>query len=284
MPLRDDADTHEIIVVDNGSTDESVEFIEANFPDVKIVKFPENKGFARACNEGAAKARYEKLLLLNNDVYVTPTFLAPLLKHFENEPLLFAVSSRLLFSGTKKLNFGRTSARFRYGVLTLDYQEDIYESPCYTLVASGAASLVDKEKFLQLGGFDTNLFYYEDVDLSYRAWKRGWKILYEPASTVHHENQGTSTKVYTREQIDTIIARSRFLFMWKNITSPRLLASHLLQLPFVLLGSLITGRRFIYRAFKEAFRNRDFALSKRRSERQMAKLSDEQVMALTKAD
>jgi len=272
----------EIIVVDNGSTDSSVAFLQTHFPSVRIIQFEENKGFAVACNEGVAQAEYDKVLLLNNDAEVAPDFLAPLLEHFQDDGSLFAVSCRLLFSDTRRLNFGRTSAKFEYGVLTLDYLDDIFDSPCATLVASGAASLIDRQKFFELGGFDTDLFYYEDVDLSYRAWKRGWKILYEPASIVYHENQGTSSKVYTREQIDATIARSRFLFMWKNITDVWLLSSHLLKIPVVLVGALFLGKRFIYRGFKEACRNRSFALRKRSTEREMAKLSDKQVIALTK--
>ncbi len=87
----------------------------------------------------------------------------------------------------------------------------------------GGSSAFDRAKFLELGGFDSlfHPFYYEDTDLGFRAWKRGWKVLYEPRSIVHHEHRGTIGKKFSPDYIEKVVRGNSLLYCWKNIHSWR---------------------------------------------------------------
>ena len=101
--------------------------------------------------------------------------------------------------------------------------DDLY--PCF--YGGGGSCAFDRRKFLELGGFDLLLapFYLEDTDLGYLAWKRGWKVLYQPRSVVYHEHRGTIGKRFREEQIQTVLKKNFVLFCWKNIHEwPRLTA------------------------------------------------------------
>ncbi|MEP6963368.1 MAG: glycosyltransferase, partial [Acidobacteriota bacterium] len=98
--------------------------------------------------------------------------------------------------------------------------------PCF--YGGGGSCAFDRRKFLELGGFDPlyHPFYLEDTDLGYLAWKRGWKVLYQPRSVVYHEHRGTIGKKFSPEYIEGVLRRNFILFTWKNVHSWRMLASH----------------------------------------------------------
>ena len=89
--------------------------------------------------------------------------------------------------------------------------------PCF--YGGGGSCAFDRRKFLELGGFDELFrpFYLEDTDLGYQAWKRGWKVMYQPASVVYHEHRGTIGKKFSAAQIDAVLKKNFILFCWKNI-------------------------------------------------------------------
>jgi len=266
----------EVIVVDNDSTDQSIDYINKYYPDVKIIQFETNKGFAAACNEGARKAKHNLLFFLNNDVFVEKDFLTPLVEHFriDRDAKLFAVSCRLLYDGTNELQLGRTAAKMPFGLFGVEFLSDNHAKSSFTLYPSGGASLVNREKFLQLGGFDPHLYYFEDVDLGYRAWKRGWIVLYEPKSTVYHVCRGTSSRTLNRFAVDSIIAKGRFVFTWKSITNRRLRLAHFLGIPLVLFGSILTGKKYLFSGFLQAVNEWDYAKQKRSFEIKGSKNDD----------
>ena len=98
--------------------------------------------------------------------------------------------------------------------------------PCF--YGGGGSCAFDRQKFLELGGFDELLapFYLEDTDLGYMAWKRGWKVLYQPRSVVYHEHRGTIGKRFREEQIQAVLKKNFVLFCWKNIHEWRRLPAH----------------------------------------------------------
>ena len=159
---------------------------------------------------------------------VAPDFLAPLLEGFR-DPDVFAVSCQIFFSDPAKLReeTGLTQGWWQDGGLRVRHRidpavDDLF--PCF--YGGGGSCAFDRAKFLELGGFDPLLapFYLEDTDLGYLAWKRGWKVLYQPRSVVYHEHRGTIGKRFSDEQIQAVLKKNYLLFCWKNIHEWRRLA------------------------------------------------------------
>src|SRR4051794_4629798 len=180
----------EVIVVDNGSSDGSADFVLQHFPEVRLLALPQNLGFGGGSNAGFRAAKNDIVVLLNSDMRVAPDFLQPLLDGFTDEKV-FAVSCQIFFSDAAKLReeTGLTQAWWSGGALRVRHRIDdaITDAyPCF--YAGGGSSAFDRRKFLELGGFDHLLrpFYLEDTDLGILAWKRGWKVLYQPQSIVFH--------------------------------------------------------------------------------------------------
>jgi GT2 family glycosyltransferase/glycosyltransferase involved in cell wall biosynthesis len=221
---------NEIVVVDNGSTDGSAGFVRAAFPRVKLVALPANLGFGGGSNAGFRAAANDIVVLLNSDMRVDSGFLAPLLEGFE-DPLVFAVACQIFFTDPGKLReeTGLTQGWWQDGSLRVRHRIDpAIEGlfPCF--YGGGGSCAFDRRKFLELGGFDRLLepFYLEDTDLGYLAWKRGWKVLYQPRSVVYHEHRGTIGKRFSEEYIQTVLKKNFVLFCWKNIHQGPMLAAH----------------------------------------------------------
>ena len=222
---------NEIIVVDNGSIDGSAEFVRHAFPAITLVALEQNAGFGGGSNEGFRKAKNDVVVLLNSDMRVAPDFLAPLLEGFR-DPDVFAVSCQIFFSDPNKPReeSGLTQGWWEDGSLRVRHRidpavEDLY--PCF--YGGGGSCAFDRRKFEELGGFDPLLrpFYLEDTDLGYLAWKRGWKVLYQPRSVVFHEHRGTIGKRFRENEIQAVLKKNYLLFAWKNIHEWRRLVPHL---------------------------------------------------------
>lgn len=232
----------EIIVVDDASTDDSVTFIKNNFKKVRVIECKTNKGFANAVNTGVENASGDLVLLLNSDVSPRPNFLKEASEHFEKDKgNLFAVGlADYSHENGKVVERGRGAATFKKGFLShFKAQSTAGE----TLWVSGGSSLVDRQKFLEVGGFDHAYapFYWEDIDLCWRAQKSGYICLFEPKSKVdHYHEQGAIKKHYRPFFVKTISYRNQFLFVWKNISDTVYLLSHILWLPYHLAKSTLT--------------------------------------------
>ena len=232
---------NELLVVDNGSADGSAEFLRANFPGVNVLALPENLGFGGGSNAGFRAAKNDIVVLLNSDMRVAHDFLAPLLEGFE-DPEVFAVSCQIYFSDPAKLReeTGLTQAWWQDGMLRVRHRIDDAVTdlfPCF--YGGGGSCAYDRAKFLELGGFDHLLapFYLEDTEISFMAWKRGWKVLYQPRSVVFHEHQGTIGKKFSREYIDSVLKKNYVLFCWKNIHELPRLSAHFF---FAWAGAVLT--------------------------------------------
>lgn len=211
---------NQIIIVDDGSLDGSVPFIEKFGDSVKIIKHKKNRGFSASVNIGVKYASGSLVLLLNTDVKVTDNFLTNIFENF-NDPKTFAVS--LHESG-----YGGSRGFFSNGMIQLgQYSEDSLTSK--TFFVSGGSGVFRKDIWNKLGGMDEKLlspFYWEDLDLAYRAWKRGYNCVWESRSLVFHQHESTIGKL-SEKKVQNIRERNQLLVIWKNIHSTKLIKSHI---------------------------------------------------------
>lgn len=238
----------ETVVVDDGSTDDSVAVLASEFPSVRVVRHEVNRGFGAACLTGVQAAAHPVVVLLNSDVRVEPDFLTPLQAPFER-PEVFSASP-LIFDEEGHLGdvtltvpyVRRGKIRFRsIPTHQLRAPGAAAAGPWYTFFPLGGAVAFDRARFLELGGFDDLYapFYYEDIDLGFCAWRRGWTCEVVPNSTVFHEGAGTIGRAFKRARVRTIRKRNRVLFHVKNLTATVPLLTFLVQHPLrVLLGLL----------------------------------------------
>lgn len=239
----------EVIVVDDGSTDGSVEFLKG-VNGVRLLALKENSGFASAVNHGVSQARGEIIYLLNSDVEVCEGFLAPLIRHFADDKV-FAVSS-VEIKGLKDRYQGKRVwphfVKFKYGIFWYWYEcLDMCSKAAESFCVSGGYSAFDRRKFLELGGFDILFrpFYGEDGDICWRAWKKGYRSLIDPESCVIHKQRGTIAKYHNRGAISNIHWKNRFLMTWKDISDRGLLLKHFVfTIPELLVCPFIGKKEF----------------------------------------
>jgi len=262
----------EIIIVDNGSKDNSVSLIENSFPGVKIIRNQSNLGFAKANNQAAEASEGEYIAFLNNDTKVDPDWLIELIRPVYG-------SSEIICSGSKVLSFDGKSIDFAGGMINfegkgfqIDYgvsvEKDIHNIERYLPFVNGGAMLVKKEVFIKSGGFDEDFFaYYEDVDLGWRLWVLGYKVVFAPKSVVYHMHHGTS-KNFGEDKLRFLKERNALISIFKNYDE-----SSLSGILSATLASIF-GRVFI--DFKFDYKNYyNFDLNNPQSQELSARLSGE---------
>lgn len=252
----------EIIAIDDCSIDNSINVLkklkselESKYPRIKfkIIKNEKNLGFSSNVNRGVKEAKGEFIILLNTDVIPEKGFLDPLIEHFEDS-IVFAVGcmDKSIEDGKITLR-GRGVGKWQRGFLVHSRGE---VDKTNTLWVNGGSGAFRKSIWDKLGGLDTlyNPFYWEDIDLSYRALKSGYKILFEPKSVVMHEHEkGSIKKKYSQSQVKTIAYRNQFIFVWKNATDLDLQLLHLLWLPYHFLKAFIREDVSFLKGFFYAF-------------------------------
>jgi len=213
---------HQVVVVDNGSVDESVKIIETAYPDVLLIKHSKNEGFAGGVNAGiklAIEQGGKYVALLNNDAMADKDWLKRLVGFLEENPKAGIATSKILGSGKPHLD----STGEDYSIWGLPYPRgrgegeiDKYDKDTWVFGASGGASLYRVKMLEQIGLFDNDFFaYYEDVDLSFRAQLAGWKVGFVPKAVVYHEIGATSATIKGFATYQTI-KNLPWLF-WKNV-------------------------------------------------------------------
>jgi GT2 family glycosyltransferase len=272
----------ELIVVDDCSVDGSRELLQCNYPGIQLLSNEVNLGFSGTCNRGMAAARFPLVLCINTDVLVEQGFIAPLLEHFSDSSL-FAVTPNIIACSEGK-NQGIVHALYGKGFLkggfaTLQEQQPLREN----LYAIGACVVYDLEKFHALGGYSElySPYLFEDVDLSYRAWKRGWRSIYDPRATVHHQSSATINKQGKRRKRH-IYFRNRFLFHWVNLSDRGMMAAHAAFVLLRLCVSFLWGDFNYYFSFFSALLRFDMVMELREQEKEHAVLGDRQVLVRTR--
>lgn len=194
----------EIILVDNASVDDSVNYVKQVFPTAKIIINPTNLGFSEANNIGYKKAKGEYVLFLNNDTEVTNNFLSELIANIEKNEEIGGAQSKILFMEKKDTldSVGAflttTGYLYHYGAIKKDSRKYNHKILLYS--AKGACMIFKKSvlKKIEVEGriFDPKYFaYFEETDLCHRVWLAGYKIMYTPSSVIYHKVGGTSTKM-----------------------------------------------------------------------------------------
>jgi GT2 family glycosyltransferase len=187
---------YEILMPDNASSDGSVEFISREFPRVTILPYNKNYGFAEANNRAAAEAKGEYIAFLNPDTEVDKNWLIELVKAMKADEAVACCGGKVLFLGDRNIiqNAGHKMSLIRLGcnVGLGETDNPKFNTPGYTLHASGCAMLVRKDVFFQVSGFDPDYFMFiEDVDFGLRLWLYGYKVVYVPTSITYHELAGS---------------------------------------------------------------------------------------------
>lgn len=251
--VMDAVDNAEIIVVDDASTDDSLKTLSRFDRKIKIIKNEKNLGFSSTINKGVKEAKGEIIILLNTDVVPEKDFLQPLLKHFEDEEIFAVGCMDKSIEDGKIILRGRGVGQWKRGFLVHSRGEI---NKTNTLWVNGGSGAFRKSIWEKLRGFDElyNPFYWEDIDLSYRAVKSGYKILFEPKSIVIHEHEkGAIKKKFSSFEVKTIAYRNQFIFVWKNVTDFDLKLIHLLWLPYHFAKAFLRGDLEFFKAFLMAF-------------------------------
>lgn len=260
--LQDLTGAAEVVVVDNGSNDGTAAWLNSAFPQVRLEISDAPLSFARAANRGIEAARYSRICLLNNDMLIDPGFFGALRRAFDQVPDLFSATAQIRFPvGVRREETGKA-------VMAQDTPEDFPlrcdepvsgEDLTYVLYGSGGCSLYDADKLRALGGLDTvyEPAYVEDLDLGFRAWQRSWPSVYVAAAGVEHRHRATTSRYYTRAQLDAILEGNYLRFLarsvWARTTFHRLWVQALKRLR-ILAAQQASARLALEQAARIAFK------------------------------
>ena len=245
----------EVIVVDNHSFDESVDFIKDNFPDVKIIELDKNYGFAKAANIGIKKATGKYILILNNDIILQPDSLEKMVKFMNERKDVGIIQPKVVISSIEKLdNCGSFFTDFGWPYHRCLYRDpNIPEANVELPVCSayGACMLIRREVFEKIGLFDEKYFMYgEELDLCCRAWLSGYKVYYVPRTTVFHVKGGSVRKLGSRSPPPILVYhayKNRLRTYLKDLGFVYLIR----VLPLYVLGLIVVSFLYFIRKKKE---------------------------------
>lgn len=223
----------EVIVVDDTGEDVVSGWMAERHPRARVLARERNGGFADALLDGVKAANHELVFSMNTDVRVQLGFLDPLVACLD--PDVFAVAPRVLLHGDPaqieswtEISWGDGMAALRQPGL-VGFAEKQPSEPAPIAFAVGGTCLFRGAEFLAQQGFDPMYrpFYWEDIDLCWAAWRRGLRVLYQPASIVEHHHRGTIGKVVPSAAVRAAIEKNRYLFQWKFLDDPVLVREHI---------------------------------------------------------
>lgn len=221
----------EVVIADNGSTDDSIEFLKANYPTLRIVQLDKNYGFAEGYNRALAQIEADCYVLLNDDVEVTPHWVEPVVEQMEKHPDTAIVQPKLLMYDQRDTfeyaggaggyidSYGYPFCRGRM-FDTVEKDHGQYDDACEIFWASGAAMFVRADVWHHLGGLDGDFFaHMEEIDFCWRAKNAGYRVEYCPQSVVYHVGGGTLPKSNPRKTY--LNFRNNLSMLYKNLPDSR---------------------------------------------------------------
>jgi len=222
----------EIIVADNASTDDSVAFLTASYPGIRIIRNPGNFGFAKGYNLALSQVQADYYILINSDIEVTENWITPVISLMEQDKMIAACQPKIRsFDEPKKFEYAGAAGGFidKYGYpfcrgrIFLSIEEDTgqYDDASEIFWATGACMFVKADLFHRMGGLDEDFFaHMEEIDFCWRLKNNGYKIMYCPESTVFHIGGGTLPKASWRKTY--LKARNNFYLLYKNLPDDRI--------------------------------------------------------------
>lgn len=232
----------EVIVADNNSDDESLEWLRENHPEVRVIKNPDNTGFASGYNKALAQVDAEYYVLLNSDIEVTENWITPVISMMDDDPSIAACQPKILnqneglrdefeYAGAAGGFIDKYGYPFCRGRLFQYLEQDIhqYDDRREIFWATGACMFVRAEVYHELGGLDDDFFaHMEEIDLCWRMKNRGYKVMYCGDSAVHHVGGGTLPKKYPRKTY--LNFRNNLTLLFKNLPNDRLLKVYIARM------------------------------------------------------
>lgn len=219
----------EVILVDNGSTDGSIELVKTRYPEVQILPYPQNRGFSVAVNAGIRRAKGAYVALLNNDTRVDPGWLQASVEALESNREFGVCAPKMLnyFSPAyiDAIGVGCIAGAFGYSIGAFELDQGQYDAPIEVFGACAGAAVYRREVFELVGEFDEEFFaYYEDVDWDFRARATGVRCLYVPSAVVYHMRGGSIPEERQAWRL-RLAARNRWYVIFKNLPARLILAA-----------------------------------------------------------
>ncbi|MCQ2274438.1 MAG: glycosyltransferase family 2 protein [Bacteroidales bacterium] len=221
----------EVVIADNGSTDDSIEFVRTHYPTLRIVQLDKNYGFAEGYNLALKQIEADYYVLLNDDVEVAPNWIAPVIEQMQqNEQTAICQPKLLMYDQRDTFEYAGGAGGFidSYGYPfcrgrmfdTVEKDQGQYDDPCEIFWASGAAMFVRADVWRELGGLDGDFFaHMEEIDFCWRAKNAGYRVEYCPRSVVYHVGGGTLPKSNPRKTF--LNFRNNMAMLYKNLPANR---------------------------------------------------------------
>ena len=222
----------EVIIADNGSTDDSLAFLAEHYPSLRVIAMDKNYGFAGGYNKALEQVEADCYVLLNDDVEVPPHWVEPVVAQMEANPQVAICQPKLLmYDQRDTFEYAGGAGGFidKYGYpfcrgrlfTTLEQDHGQYDDPCEIFWASGAAMFVRADVWRRLGGLDADFFaHMEEIDFCWRAKNAGYRVEYCPGSVVYHVGGGTLPKSNPRKTF--LNFRNNLAMLYKNLPQRRL--------------------------------------------------------------
>lgn len=263
----------DIVVADNGSTDDSLTFLETVYPQVTRIVLPQNYGFADGYNRALKQVESDYYVILNSDVEVTEDWLLPVIEFLDNNEDVVAVQPKILAQRNKDyFEYAGASGGFldKYGYpfcrgrifQKVEQDKGQYDAPLDILWATGACLIIRSREFFDAGGFDSSFFaHMEEIDLCWRLNNRGWRIVCLPSSVIYHVGAATLKKENPRKTF--LNFRNNLIMLYKNLPQEhlkrvmtiRLILDYIAAIQFTLTGKYANAKEVI-RAHKDFYDNR----------------------------
>lgn len=265
------------IVVINDDPDESLKVDLQEYPQIHLIENHKNLGFSPSMNLGVKASSGEYLFFLNNDVLLRDASFLQAVEYLKTSPNTFAVT----FAQVERDNTVVGKNRIYWENGFFHHASAVSRERGLSAWAECGSCIVDRKKFLEIGGFDEMYapFYWEDVDLSYRAYKRGYDVQYNPLIVVNHEHESTTGKFFSPDQVKMIAQRNQMLFIWNNISDSGMVFSHIMALVRMNFSAIVRGNTVFLTAFIMALGYLPQIFSNKSKQKQGIKCTDQEIIS-----
>ncbi len=283
----------DIYVADNGSTDNSVEFIQAEYPQIKLILLDKNYGYTGGYNKALAQIKAKYFVLLNSDVEVTANWIKPVIEFMDKDPSIAACQPKILsYSNKEHFEYAGAAGGFidKYGypfcrgriLNSFEKDEGQYNDTREIFWATGACMFVRANLFKLAGGLDDNFFaHMEEIDLCWRFKNMGYKVFYNSASTVYHLGGGalpnnSATKLYLNY-------RNNLFLLYKNLPDNKRFSIIFVRLILDVLSAFVYLISFKFAFFGAVFKAHISFYKERKninSHKQIGKLAPENIAGI----